>query len=96
MQRWLRNRLRSGLVLRRRSLSKIFPELGERSMRTKVKRHRRGRNRFDIPLLDWADRRRRREPARSMAAREMQRRGAYSPTTATLIAHLAGFHVEDD
>ena len=96
MQRWLRKRLRSGLVLRRRSLSKKSPFPGERSMRTKVKRRGRRRNRFELPLLDWADRRRRREPARSFAAREMQRQGAYSPATATLIAHLAGLHVEDD
>ena len=65
-------------------------------MRTKIDRRRCRRNRQDLPLLDWADRRRRREPARSIAAREMQRRGAYSPTTATLIARLAGLHVEDD
>jgi hypothetical protein len=62
-------------------------------MRTKVKRRGRRRNRFELPLLDWADRRRRREPAR---ARDVQRRGAYSPATATLIARLAGLHVEDD
>jgi hypothetical protein len=93
MQRWLRKRLRSGLVLRRRSLSKKSPFPGERSMRTKVKRRGRRRNRFELPLLDWADRRRRREPAR---ARDVQRRGAYSPATATLIARLAGLHVEDD
>jgi hypothetical protein len=96
MQRWLRKRLRSGLVLRRRSLSKNFPDIGERSMRTKVKRRGRRRNLYELPLLDWADRRRRREPARSFAAREMQRQGAYSPATATLIARLAGLHVEDD
>ena len=47
-------------------------------MRTKVKRYGRGRNRFELPLLDWADRRRRREPARSFAAREMQRQRVFS------------------
>jgi len=96
MKRRFRKRLRSGLVLRRRSLSKKSPFPGERSMRTKVKRRGRRSNLCELPLLDWADRRRSREPARSFAAREVQRWGAYSPATATLIAHLAGLHVEDD
>lgn len=89
-----KERPRSGLVLRNRGLSNV--KHGETSMLKKVSRRRARCNHYELPLLEWADSQRRREPARCMAAREMQRRGAYSPSVAMLMARLAGFHVEED
>jgi hypothetical protein len=65
-------------------------------MSRKLPRRRRARNDYDLPLFAWADALRRRHRACSPAGREIQRRGAYPPSTATLYAHLAGFHVEED
>jgi hypothetical protein len=65
-------------------------------MKRKVKRRVGACNIHHFPLLEWADSQRRREPARCMAAREMQRRGAYSPSVAMLMARLAGLYVEED
>jgi hypothetical protein len=65
-------------------------------MKRKVTRRRRARNDHELPLFAWADAFRRRPWARSLAAREVQRRGAYPPSTATLYARLAGLHVEDE
>ena len=65
-------------------------------MKRSVSRRCCRRNMNPLPLLEWADSQRRREPARCMAAREMQRRGAYSPSVAMLMARLAGLHVEED
>jgi len=65
-------------------------------MERKVMRRGGARNIHEYPLLEWVDSQRRREPAHSMAAREMQRRGAYSPSVAMLMARLAGLHVEED
>jgi len=65
-------------------------------MTRKVTRRRRARNEYDLPLFTWAGAIRRCHRASSLAGREIQRRGAYPPSTATLYAHLAGFHVEED
>ncbi|WP_065383206.1 hypothetical protein [Hyphomonas sp. ND6WE1B] len=65
-------------------------------MKRKLSQRGGPRNMHPLPLLEWSDRQRRREPARCMAAREMQRRGAYSPSVAVLMARLAGLHVEED
>jgi hypothetical protein len=65
-------------------------------MKRKLTRRRRARNDHNLPLFEWADSVRRCPWARSRAAREIQRRGAYPPSTATLYARLAGFNVEED
>jgi hypothetical protein len=66
-------------------------------MKRKVTRRHRARNDNGIlPLFAWADAFRQRPWARSLAAREIQRRGAYPPSTATLYARLAGLCVEED
>ena len=65
-------------------------------MKRKVTRRHRARNHHNLPLFEWADSVRRCPWARSRAAREIQRRGAYPPSTATLYARLAGLHVEDE
>ena len=65
-------------------------------MKRKVTRRRRARNDHNLDLFAWADAFRRSPWARSLAAREIQRRGAYPPSTATLYARLAGLHVEDE
>jgi len=65
-------------------------------MTRKVTRRRRARNDYDLPLFAWADALRRCRRACSLAGREIQRRGAYPPSTATLYARLAGFHVEEE
>ena len=64
-------------------------------MKRKVTRRRGARNDYELPLFAWADSFRRRQRARSLAAREIQRRGVYPPSTAALYARLAGFHVEE-
>ena len=65
-------------------------------MKRKVTRRHRARNDHNLDLFAWADAFRRRPWAQSLAAREIQRRGAYPPSTATLYARLAGLHVEDE
>ena len=65
-------------------------------MKRKVTRRHRARNDHNLPLFEWAGSVRRCPWARSHAAREIQRRGAYPPSTATLYARLAGLHMEDE
>jgi hypothetical protein len=65
-------------------------------MKRKVTRRHRARNDHNHPLFEWADSVRRCPWAPSRAAREIQRRGAYPPSTATLYARLAGLHVGDE
>lgn len=88
-------RPRGGLVLRRRSLSKIASPQGNNSMQRNVSRGRRARNNGGLPLFDWADAQRR-QPGRTPAARYLQRRFGLSGSTAALYASLAGFPGEDE
>lgn len=90
------NRPRSGVAFRRRGLSAKTPLTGDFSMRQKLTRRRPARNDLNLDLFTRADSVRRCPWARSRAGREIQRRGAYPPSTATLYARLAGLHVEDE
>ncbi len=65
-------------------------------MKRKLTRRRRARNDHNLDLFAWANALRRRSWAQSRSAREIQRRGAYPPSTATLYARLAGLCVEDE
>ena len=96
MRRFDKKRPRSGVEVRCRGLSKAINFAGDVSMKRKLSQRGGSRNMNPLPLLEWADSQRRREPARCMAAREMQRRGAYSPSVAMLMARLAGLPVEED
>ena len=87
-------RPRGGLVLRRRSLSKIASPQGNNSMKRNVTRRRRARNDCGLPLFDFADAQRR-QPARTAAARDLQRRFGFDGPTAAVYASLAGFPGED-
>lgn len=88
-------RPRSGLVLRSRGLSKIASGKGNNLMQRNLSRRRRARNEGGLPLLDWAEAKRR-QPARSLAAWHIQRRFGFSAATAALYASLAGFPGEGE
>lgn len=64
-------------------------------MRNNLTRRRRVRNDGSYPLLDWADAHRR-QPARTPAARHLQRRFGFNGPTAALYASLAGFPGEGE
>lgn len=89
-------RPRSGLVLRRRGLKTKFQYAGELSMGGKLPRNRCGRNCCDLPLFAWADARRRAGRPRLRAIKYVQSYGVNNPSTAALIAELAGLRTEDD
>jgi hypothetical protein len=86
---------RCGLELRRRSLSKTTPLAGIITMTRNLTRRRRARNDGGYPLLDWADAQRR-QPARTAAARHLQRRFGFNGPAAALYASLAGFPGEGE
>lgn len=65
-------------------------------MKRKLSRRGGPRNMNSLPLLEWGESLRRLESARSYAAREIQRRGGYPASVASLYAELAGLNVEDD
>jgi hypothetical protein len=88
-------RPRGGIALRRRDLSKIASPQGNNSMKRNVTRRRRARNDGGLPLFDFADAQRR-QPARTAAARDLQRRFGFSGPTASLYASLAGFAGEGE
>jgi hypothetical protein len=64
-------------------------------MKRNVSRRRRARNDGGLPLFDFADAERR-QPARTAAARDLQRRFGFSGPTASLYASLAGFAGEGE
>lgn len=64
-------------------------------MKRNVTRRRRVRNAGGVPLLEWAEAQRR-QPARSFAARHIQRRFGFNGPTAALYASLAGFPGEGE
>ena len=65
-------------------------------MRQKVMRNRRKRNHRDLPLFAWADARQRAGRPRLRAIKYVQKFGVSNPSTAALIAELAGLRTEDE
>ena len=90
------NRPRSGVEVRRRGLMKPIPTKGIISMSRKVMRNRRKRNHYDLPLFAWADARQRAGRPRQRAIKYVQKFGVSNPSTAALIAELAGLRTEDE
>ena len=61
-----------------------------------VMRNRRKRNHRDLPLFAWATARERAGRPRLRAIKYVQTLGVSNPSTAALIAELAGFRTEDE
>ena len=89
-------RPRSGLLLRRRGLSTKFQSIGNFRMDNRISRNRRGRNHHNLPLFAWADARQRAGRPRLRAIKYVQEFGVSNPSTAALIAELAGLRTEDE
>ena len=88
-------RPRMGVAAPFRGLSKLNPSEGKCSMKRTVNRLRRARKYNPLPLFEWAESQRRLHGRPSAAERMLRHRG-YAPSTAALLASLAGFPVEGD